>query len=237
MTIEAINRRYKDLEDKIYIELELLKDYETKLELSHDPKEKLFCKVEIKKLHESIKENNTEMMSLQKNITKFEEFEHSQYLIEHKNDIYSKLDYFIDNFLKILGRGRPDDKSFENTIDRLFLINPNFFVSRTDTISITIEFYNWLMIYKNFGLEMHSIQMFGHLVRDYIDSISECIIKIYQTNNGNEIKIREIENSWDYAKHFYNDFVRRFNYFIDEINKEYHIKILDGLPLMNIGLK
>lgn len=57
-------QRKRDLEQKIDIQYQLLGDYETKIDLSNEPKEKAAAKLEVEKIKERIKEYNEELATL-----------------------------------------------------------------------------------------------------------------------------------------------------------------------------
>lgn len=61
--------------------------------------------------------------------------------------------------------------------------------------------------------------------------IAEPLTKISYINKRNEITIEEeIKKDWKTAMGYYDDFEKRYNHFVDQVNGEFKETILPSLP-------
>jgi hypothetical protein len=152
--------------------------------------------------------------------------------------------YFVKKFKKIQSVSTDQTYSeytFHDIFDRLKRDHQEFeSLPNPDINSIRNQFNLWLHWYNYFNkkIDFESLlillEEFGFIVRRYHKiCISEPTKNISRINEENKIEINEgRKKDWETAKGYYDDFEKRYNDFIDEvnINREIGDIELSGLP-------
>ncbi len=76
------------------------------------------------------------------------------------------------------------------------------------------------------------LQDFGSMVRAYHRiCVSESLRKISKIKKEKDIELNEKrKKDWKIAMGYYDDFEKRYNHFVGEVNGEFKETILSGLP-------
>ncbi|PWB52878.1 MAG: hypothetical protein C3F06_07290 [Candidatus Methanoperedenaceae archaeon] len=153
-----------------------------------------------------------------------------------------KQENFVNSFMTISSTDSDITHSkytFYNIVDRLKKEHKEFQSLPEPQIALIREhftFWNrWYGYFKrkiDFNSFSTLLEDFGSMVSGYHRiCISEPLTNIYRINKNGEIKIsEEIKKDWKTAMGYYDDFEKRYNHFVNQVNGEFKETILPSLP-------
>ena len=158
----------------------------------------------------------------------FQKFKQKNF-VDSFSKIHSKTSdgtYHEDTFHKIIDKLKKDHyQEFESLPEsEIYLIRAHFscWLNRYNYFHGKIDFNNFSTILKDF-----SIIAIGY----HQTYVSRSLQKISRITEKNDIKIDEqIKKDWKTAMGHYDDFEKRYNHFVDEVNREFGETILSVLP-------